>query len=792
MTVLFRKLMRSIINSKGQFLAVVAVVMTGIAVYISMSTTYYNLNNARDEFYRESNFAHYYFHVVRAPSQVVAQIQSVPGIARATGRAQRDVPLLKGDGQRGTVRLVGTPIPMDREVNRVKLMSGRLFQQYPAGGGMEILVDPPFAAANQLGPNNTINVVAQGKQVPLTVTGTGISAEFIYNMKDSSTLMPDPKTFGIVMMPLNQAQELLELPGQINQVVLQLAPGADEEQVAQRVKKILEPYGVLAQYPRSQQLSHAVLQGELDSLEKTVYYLPVIFLGIAAFIQFVMLGRMIKAQRQQIGVMKALGYSSGRIIFHYTGYSLAVAAAGSLLGSLLGIGLASVISRAYAQYFNLPGAIGGLNLEALWQGLLLSLLVGAAAGLTASRSVAAINPAESMRPPAPLDGGRTFLEGWAWLWRSLNPTWKMSIRAAARNKGRFVLTLVGVLLAVALLVVSVFARDSVDYMMKAHFQQENRYDMLVRFDSPLREQELLYISGLEGVARTEPLLELPVRVYGNGTTQEDVLIGLHPGVSLKQIYGKGGQPLYLPEEGFLISERTADKLSLGVGDTVEVETLLTTGPSRRASLRVTGINRQLMGNGSYLSLSQANKILGESRLMTGAMLKITPGMEKTVENDLSELTGVASILSRQREKDNFTANLDSMVYSISIMIAFSVLLGFAIVYNSSIISFSERRREMASLRVLGFSIREVSDLLLKENLLQSLVGVALGLPLGLMMARGYMKAVSTDLMTLPVVIYPITYVFAAMGGIFFILAAHLFAVRGIKKLEMVEVLKNRD
>ncbi|MCL6636084.1 MAG: FtsX-like permease family protein, partial [Peptococcaceae bacterium] len=475
-----------------------------------------------------------------------------------------------------------------------------------------------------------------------------------------------------------------------------------------------------------------------------------------------------------------------------TGYSLAVALAGASLGTAAGILLASLLSRTYARFFNLPETIGGVNYTAILYGFVLSLAVSLAAGLTASRSVAAVSPAESMRPEPPGGTGRTTLEHWAWLWRRLDITWKMSLRLIGRKKGRFGITLTGVVFAVGLLVMSLFSNDSVDYMINRHFHQEQRYDFLVRFAAPVKERELLNISRIDGVVKAEPLFEIPVKMHFNGRSEDDTLVGVPEAMTLKKLTGVNGQPLQVPEEGVLIDQKTAKKLAVRTGDTVEVETLLGLGPSRRASLKIMGIHQQLVGGGTYISLEQANQVLQERGLVSGVMLKADPGRAGLLEEQLNEMTSISSIASIKKELDNLNRNLDSMIYTITVMIAFAGLLGFAIVYNSSVISFAERKREFASLRVMGFTAGEVSGLLLKENLLQSLCGVILGLPFGRLMTGWYVRAVSTDLYSLPVVVYPRTYLLSALGGVCFIMAAHFFAVKGIKQLDLVDVLKNRD
>ncbi|MDI6906907.1 MAG: FtsX-like permease family protein [Thermoanaerobacterales bacterium] len=791
-TVLIKRLGRTVLQTKGQFAAIVAVVALGLSVYISMTTAYFNLSRSKELFYRENNFADYYFHVVRAPQQVTRRIEAIPGVIKATGRIQQDVPLLKEGDERATARLVAYPPPLASEVNRIHLLSGRMFDENPQNG-IEALADPQYAAANRLAPNDTVTIVAEGRRVPLTIVGTATGPEFVYPLKDAASLMPEPKTFGIFMLPLDQAQQILNQPGQVNQIVVDLAPGVDEDDIAARIEALLEPYGNLASYPRREQLSDAVLQGELDGLKTTARTLPAIFLGIAAAIQFVMLGRMIKAQRLSIGVMKALGYASREIMLYYTGYALAVAVTGAVLGTALGLAFASVFSDLYAQFFNLPRAIGGVNGQAILYGFILSLSVGAVAGLSASRGVVKIDPAEAMRPEPPRGGGRVFLERWTGVWRRLDPAWKMSLRTVLRNRVRSAVTLMGVIFAVGLLVIAFFTRDAVDFMLNEHYFREQRYDYLVRFTSPVKQSELRNISRLDGVVKVEPVFEVPVRIHFAGRSEEDLLLGLPRDLTLKELVGENGERLEVPEEGVLLSRRAAEKLGVEPGDRVVVETLLARGPSRRTAVKVVGRNTQLIGSASCVSLAQANRMLREQGLVSGALLKVDSGMSGTVERELNRMTGVSSVLSRQKELAGFNQNLDSLIYSVGIMVAFAAVLGFAIVYNSAAISFAERRRELAALRVLGFSMGEVSSLLLKENVLQTAAGILLGLPFGRLMAEAYMKAAATtDLYTLPVVVYPVTYVLSALGGVTFVMVAHRFAVRGIRRLDLVEALKTKD
>ena len=654
------------------------------------------------------------------------------------------------------------------------------------------MVDPQFAPANGLIWGDEIEVVVDGKVRLLTLVGAASSPEFIYPLKDTSNILPDPLNFGIFMVEQQQAQQLLGLQGQINQVLLEFAPGTDQESVVADVEELLEPYGVVASFGRKYQISHAVLQAKLDGIGSVALYLPFIFLAIAVGIQMIILRRMIKIQRTQIGVMKALGYDNLRIMFHYTVYALAVSGLGAIAGIVLGIILAGGISELFAQYFNLPGGLKTFAWPTVVNGLVLSLVMGTIAGIAGSQGVLRIQPAESMRSEPPLLAGQSLLEKWPGLWKRMSPPWKMTWRNTGRNRGRFMVTLCGVMFAVCLLIIAFFYKDVVDYMLQKFFYEGESYDVTIRFDSLIQENELINIDHLAGVLKTEPFLEMPIRINYRGRSADEVLLAYPENLSLKKLQDENGGQIIVPAEGMVINQRTADKLGIKVGDWVEVESQLLYGPIHRDQVQVVGDTRQLFGGGSYINLARANQILQERDVISGAMLNIEKGKEAEVEEQLKGMLGIASITDREKEIRNFNESMGVVTSFVSILVFFAILLGFAIIYNASVINFAERRRELASLRVIGFTVGEISSLLFKENMILLIGGVILGMPFGKWLVTVYVQSVSTDQFSLPVIIYPTTYLFAAIGGIIFVMVAHRFAVKGIKDLDMVSALKSTD
>lgn len=791
--ILSRRILRRVKKNPGQFIALSVVVMLGVLIYIAMTTAYYNLNRSQSDFYQKTRFADYFFTVIKAPESVARQLTGVAGVARASGSIRRDLTFIKAQGGRGTLRLATYDLDDETRLNNLQVISGREFSKN-SGQDIEVLLDPSFARANNLQPGSSFKVIAGGKEVPLTVIGTAATPEFVYLMKDTASWMPDPSEFGLLMMPLDRAQKIFNMQGQINQIAVQLTPGASPGEVEKQVKDRLSIYGNLAAYPRDDQLSHAVLKGELQQLKISAIYLPLFFFLIAAGIQFMLLSRLIRNERTTIGVFKALGYSSFRIINHYVAYALSISLTGAFLGSILGIALASVFSDMYAMYFNLPSVIGGLNLTAIVNSVLLSLLVGGAAGVLACLGVISINPAESMRPRAPQRGRRIILERWAGLWKRLNSSWRMSLRSMLRNRTRFTVTVLGFAFTAVALVITLFFNDAIDYMLNRHFTLENNYDYLVQLSNPVKETEITGWKQWEEVNKIEPVLEVPVALTAVGGSREenDMFYGVNPGQNFLGVFAADETALSIPEEGVVMNERVAKKLGIKVGDLVNVETKMNEGVVHRGQLKVVALNQALMGGGSYVSLNTANRLLGESQLFTRLLVRVDSSQAERFEKRLQDMTAISSIVSKADERTGWNQMLDSAVASIAVMIMFAALLGMAITYNSTYMNFNEKQRELASMRVLGYTRRELTGLLFKETILQAVIGVIIGLPLGRYLGSLYLASATNEYYSLPFIIYPRTYVLSAAGTIIFILLGFALVLPRLKHIDLVQALKSTD
>ncbi len=799
MNALAKKLLRTIQSTLGQFLALAAIVMVGVSIYVAMNTALNNLSMSQQDFYRNQNNADYYFHVVKAPETIIYDIEGIEGVAQAEGRVQKDLTLLKPSGERGTARISSYRLPLDEGINRVLLLEGRVFDRGDHGTQIECLVDRLFYNALRQEGEESLEVVADGKKVTINIVGVATTPEFMYPVLDTSNFFPEPGKFGIVMIEHSQAQQILNMQGQVNQIVIRTNPGADEDTIKLQVESLLKPYGFITSYPKKDQLSNSIVDSELNQLATTSAIFPMIFFLVAAGIQFVILTRLIRNQRLQIGIMKALGYSNNAIVTYYSSYALAVSMVGTLAGIILGLFMARAIADQYSSYFNLPYTLGGISIESIISSFFMTLIIGGLSGFLASYRITRINPAEAMRTEPPRHVRKSPLEKWRWLWKHLASSLKMSFRSLTRNRSRTLVTIGGISASVMVLMLAFFMNDCTVYMISRQYEQENMYNYIIHFSAPLKTAEINYWKRWDEVTVIEPRMEIPAKFWKKGFktissagSEDDVIIGLPVGCKLKTVLTSSDVPIYVPEDGIIVSDRLAKKLNLAIGDNVSGETRLGMGPDRDFELKVIGINTQYLGMSSFVSLNTANRMLRENDLANAVMMTVDESHTSSFEKRFQDMNNVSSVLSKDKELDNLNKLMESMIYYIGIMLIFSMILGIAIVYNSIIMSFTERKRELATMMVLGFHRREIGRMLFNDISLQSVLGVLIGLPLGRVLGEAMMKAMESDLYVFPIVIYPQTYFITTGLSILFVLGGYFISVRRLGELDMVEILKGLE
>ncbi len=773
-----KRLMRLLIKTKAQFAAVAVVLAIGIMTFVMLNFSARNLEMSVDRYYQQTGFADVFCEVMRLPEAKLDALNHIDGVEVAVGRVIKEVGFDNGSDQRATVRLVS----YDRSagLNDVYLLRGQL-----ASGDDEIMLLKLFAEAIDCDVGDDFVAIIDGRKKVFKVSAIVSNPEYIYLIEDEQELLPDLTTFGVGYVSESFAQRQFGFNRAYNNLYFKTKLGVDQSFIVNQLEKELEDYGVLRIFQRDGQISARMTAEEIDQNKKTANVVPFVFVVVAALIIAVMINRLVKGDRMAIGVLKALGYNSRTIIIHYTKYGFLIGLSGSVVGMIAGVLLSFQIVKLYMSIYDIPLMIGRIFPEVLLLGIVLGSLFCVAAGLYGARGIIKIDPAESMRPEAPKVGKRIFLESLTFIWRRVSFSWKVVLRNMLRSKKRMAFIILGVALTYAVMLMPVYLIDSFFSMFSRQYGEMYKMDYTVKFSQNVDRQAIVELKRLIGSDQIEGQIEFPFEIQ-NGWKKKTVnVIGINRQTEMYRFKDLASQPVAIPETGVVVTEGLARLLSIDVGDEVIVGSFL---PGRDdVNLAVTGIVKQQLGVNAYMNIDYMRRTLLESGYINSAII-VADQLDKYVFEDMKNVKAVQSLYDMKAVFKKFT-RITVAVYGIMVILA--GLLGFAIIYNATIMSINERQLEFSSMRVMGFDKGAIFRIVMRENILLSCFGIALGVPLGAKLVDGVALTFSNELYTIEVIDNPIIYVYTALFVGIFVLIAQVATYNKIHHLNFIDALKAR-
>jgi putative ABC transport system permease protein len=782
-----RKLLRDVWHLKGQALAISLVIGAGVAMFIMYLSTFHSLRLTQQTYYDRYRFAHVFAGLTRAPMSVRDRAAAVPGVARADARVVVDVTIdVAGLNEPASGRLIGIDIPHAPSLNDVFLRRGR----FPAPGRPdEVLASEGFALARRLGPGDRIGAVINGRRRDLHIVGIALSPEYVYSIRPGE-LVPDDSRFGVFWMQQKALAAAFNMEGGFNNLSLTVLPGTGPADVIARLDRILATYGGLGAIPRSLQMSHWYLDNELTQLQSVGVILPIVFLAVAAFLLNVVLTRIVSVQREQIAALKALGYGNRELAWHYTKLSLVIGAAGALVGVLAGSWLGSSMTAMYNAFFRFPSIQYHLPGTVVAEGIAVSFAAAVLGALNAVTMAAALPPAEAMRPEPPARYRRSWLES-AGAGRWLSTPVRMIIRNVGRHPVRALTSIVGIAAAVTLLVLGTFFIDSIDVLIDQHFFVSQRQDLTVNFVLPVSGRALHEIARLPGVIYAEPLRAVPARIRSAQQSRIVSITGLMAAPILNRVVDITTGPVRLPPDGLVLSLKLAEVLHARVGDLVTLEVL--DGRRPVAVVPIAGVVEEYMGTSAYMEAGALRRLLHEGDAISGAFVQVDSAFAEPLYRQLKRTPAVAGVSLKRSAIESFQKTLaDTFYIMIFFNLLFSGIIAFGVVYNAARVSLSERSRELASLRVLGFTRGEISLILLGELAVVTFAAIPIGLGMGYVSASILVNAFNTELYRFPLVITIRTYAYAASAVLTAAVLSGLAVRRRLDHLDLVAVLKLRE
>ena len=787
MRALERKLLRDLWHLRGQVAAIAAVVACGVATVVTARVGYESLRASQAAYYAEYRFADVFAELERAPETLRARLAEIPGVGAVETRIVEEVTLdVPGLPEPATGRLVSLPERGEPLLNAVHLRRGRAPE---AGHRDEVIASEAFAEANGLEVGDRIGAVLNGRWERLRIVGIGISPEYVYEIQGTN-IFPDNRRFGVIWMSRAALGPAFDMEGAFNDTALRLLPGVAEAEVIARIDRLLDRYGGLGAYGRGDQISHRFLSDEIRQNRVFGTIMPALFLGVAAFLLNIVLSRLVATQREQVAVLKAFGYGALDVGAHYLGFALVCVLAGSLLGTALGLWWASKINAMYGQFYRFPLLRYAPSAAVIAIAIGVSALAAFVGAASAVRRVLALPPAEAMRPAAPARFRPGLLERTP-LAARLPASLRMIWRNVARRPARAALAVLGLSLAVAILIVGYYFVDAVEYLGAMQFRTVQREDLTVLFHEPRSARARYAIESLPGVLRSEPFRVVPARLRFEHAVRRVPLFGLEPGGELRRILDARGHATPLPPEGVVLTAKLAEILGVGVGDALTVEVLEGARPVR--TVRVAGLTDELIGLSAYMDARALHRLMREAETLSGAFLQVDARAAPILHAQLKHMPAVAGSTSRLASLQSFEDTLaKSLGIFTTVLVAFASVIAAAMVYNAARIALSERGRELASLRVLGFTRREVALLLLGEQALLTAAAIPLGFVLGYRLCAVFAQAYQWELFRMPLVVSQRTYLFAVAVVAVSALLSGLAVLRRLDRMDLVEVLKTRE
>jgi len=774
------RLLRMITQHVGQFIAISLVISVGLLTYVSFTMAMVNLENSLNYYYEVSNFADIYVETLKVPEKGVVDVMELDGVFHAQGRIQYDVPLkVKDEDEKVTVRIESLPTD-EYKINDLYFYEGTEIKD----PNKDAYVYNLFANARNMVVDGKIHPQILGEEYELNIKAFVGSPEFVYLMENEQSLLPAPGKFGVIFVSEEFAMNSFGMNGYYNQILIKAEPGTNLDILQERVEDTLDRYGIKRIYQKKDQLSHRMVYEEITGGQKMAQTVPFVFLLVAASIMVVMISRTVKNDRISIGVFKSMGYSNKEIVIHYMKYCVLIGFVGALIGVTLGALSAAGLAQMYTGFFAIPYLKIRVYPQYLFGAVLLSGAFSIGSGLIGARSVLGIHPAESMRPEPPKSGHRTILEKTR-VWKYISFTEKIVIRNLLRSKRRFVFITLGISLTYAIVMVPMFMTNAFGQIFSDHYSEFLRMDYNINFSEPVKDSALNDIKGLVDYRVISPKLEYPFEVEHLWRKKIVTVVGMPSSTDLYRFKNLDGNHVRLPSEGLFITEGLAKLLEVQKGDWIQINTFI---PGRDdISVEIIAVIDQSLGMNIYMDLPFMQEQFLEPNIINGAMLTSA----NPIKDELEDVPKISSVQSSLDLMGIFKEFLQLTLASISVLILFAGILGFAIVYNSSIMSVLERRLEFSSLRVMGFKKNEIFFILVRENMVMTILGIILGIPIGRAMLYGMAETFSTELYSLNVDIPLESYVASGLLTLVFVLLAQVATYSRIHRLDFIEALKNR-
>ena len=782
-----RKLWRTAKVYKVQFISMILLIALGIGVFVGFNAEWVTIGKDTNAFFKDCGFADYRIvdedGISSADVDKIRDIEGVSGVSRFLS-VNADV--------KGSDNQLALTITESEHTSGFVLMEGEEYDRWDAEGFW--LMDK-YAELNGLKPGDKLTVTFEDMEFTGTVRGLIESAEYLICVRDESQVMPDFNTYGYVyaspaMLRKVIEQQVREEEPDIDDDVMSIAvkevcdetfcqvnvnSSMDKEEIQAAVDKALGR--TLLILTKDENISYAESRGEMNEGRTMGAVLPVLFLAIAILTMITTMNRITISEKTQIGTLKARGFRDRRIVRHYTSYAVIISLAGSVLGMVLGYLLCRMVMSQdgmMGTYFVMPDWTVHIPLW-IWAITLMIVLLTILIGYLSVKDLLRGTAAETLRPYTPRQIHRLLIEGTA-LWRRMRFGTKWNLRDIFRHKSRSAMSFIGTFGCMLMLVASFGMNQTMDNFLDTFYDGTAAYATKIFMSSDADNEDAVKLADeLDG----DYSASVSAKV-GDKTVSVDVYNITH---DMYRFIDKDSKIIPLPEEGALICKRLARDFDAKPGDVVTVEPY---GTDESYDILISGINGSLTE-----SISMTEEYAESIGLTDSEEYRINSVYTMTAKDQIAASGNITSIQSKQDIIDSFDAFMEIFYFFIIVLIVASVLLCLIVLYNLGIMSYMERYREMATLKVLGFRNKAIGRLLISQNLWISVAGTLLGIPAGIW-ALNYLMNLLAGEYEMETMVGPLSVLSATALNLGVAVIVGWMISRKNRSINMVEALKGTD
>ena len=759
-----RKLRRDMTRQAGQFLAIMLLCTLGTFAFAVLDGISRMTRVTTETYFTENRLADFWINLPEADDAAVTRIRQMPHITDAIARVQADLDTTMGDDVKISLTAYDGPMTIN-----VPIITGG--ETLDETDRRRCLIEARFASAHTLSVGDRITVKIGGERISFLIRGICMSPEYVVV---SNHIATDAETYGFMLVNARAVPQMA-----LTQIVVKTEDGADRDAIRQQIEKM---------YPTAliiDKRSHAsTVRSESDAqmFQNMTWIFPILAYFVACMIVMTTLSRMIDNQRMQMGTLKALGFSNRKIRRHYLNYAILPSLIGALIGLFVGHWtMPDVIWEALMGQSELPYRIRPPISLPAWSMVALTVILATGICFFSYRKASRESAASLLRPKAPKEGRRLLLEKIPFLWRRLGFNAKTVARNIFRNKLRSIMLLIGVMFCNMLIILALGLQDSITRMTEEHFSQVMRASCIVTLTGNADRAES-YERRLDAeIVECSMTRSIRLRTeHGERTSQLTVL---EDGQQLQRL-GKEKTLVALPDGEAAVTEKVAETLRIAVGDRLEIAFPGDKTPVMMTCGRIVYNN---FSQGVYLNRTTWES-LRKGEFIPGTISLLNP-TDKTMER-IRSMDETYRIDYPEEQSRETLKLLNTLTTVFRVLEGIGLALAFVISYNMGLMNFTERTREYATLKVLGYHQREIRRLILSENVILSALGMLLGILPGYQLTYMVLRVCESEMNRY--VGYPSirTVLVSSLVTFGFSLAVQLFLTRKVRKIDMVEALKS--